>query len=197
MQKKKILNTINVVYHDHNGVDGYRSMRVFLARKNIILSNPTVHKYMNKELHLYSIVCKKNYHYENGEAHKIFPNLINEEFSAKKINQKWCTDFTYLFLTDGSKRYNCSILDLHERSIIASITDKQISSDLAIRTLKKALASQPSIKGELILHSDQGSQYTSKAFTEYCKSVGVTQSVSNIPQKHLQNIVSQLVSHRA
>ena len=178
MQKKKILNTINAIYHDHNGVDGYRSMRVFLARKNIILSNPTVHKYMNKELHLYSIVRKKNYHYEKGEAHKIFPNLINEEFSAKEINQKWCTDFTYLFLTDGSKRYNCSILDLHDRSIIASITDKQISSDLAIRTLKKALDSQPSIKGKLILHSDQGPQYTSKAFTEYCKSVSITQSMS-------------------
>ena len=94
MQKKKILNTINAIYHDHNGVDGYRSMHVFLARKNIILSNPTVHKYMNKEFHLYSIVCKKSYHYEKGETHKIFPNLINEKFSAKEINQKWCTNFT-------------------------------------------------------------------------------------------------------
>jgi len=69
-------------------------------------------------------------------------------------------------------------LDLHDRSIVASITDKQITSDLAIRTLKKALESQKTIKGNLILHSDQGSQYTSKEFTEFCQEAGITQSMS-------------------
>lgn len=62
--------------------------------------------------------------------------------------------------------------------MIASITDRNIISDLAIRTLRKALESQPTIKEGLILHSDQGSRYTSKAFTEFCESVNVTQSMS-------------------
>ena len=51
----------------------------------------------------------------------------------------------------------CTIIDLHDRSVVASITDRHITSDLAIRTLQKALDSQPAVKGELILHSDQGS----------------------------------------
>lgn len=176
--KEKALNEIKKIYHQDNGVDGYRSIRVFLERKNIKLSNPTVHKYMNKELNLFAIVRKKKPNYEKGAAHKIFDNLIKQEFKADEINSKWCTDFTYLFLTDGSKRYNCSILDLHDRSIVASITDKHITSDLAIRTVQKALASQPSVNENLILHSDQGSQYTSKDFTEFCQSVGITQSMS-------------------
>lgn len=75
-------------------------------------------------------------------------------------------------------RYNCSIIDLDERSVVASITDRNITSDLAIRTWKKALDSQPAIKGELILHRDQGSPFTSKAFVEYCEAVSVTQSMS-------------------
>ena len=176
--KEKALNEIKKIYHQDNGVDGYRSIRVFLERKNIKLSNPTVHKYMNKELNLFAIVRKKKPNYEKGAAHKIFDNLIKQEFKADKINSKWCTDFTYLFLTDGSKRYNCSILDLHDRSIVASITDKHITSDLAIRTVQKALESQPSVNENVILHSDQGSQYTSKDFTEFCQSVGITQSMS-------------------
>lgn len=69
-------------------------------------------------------------------------------------------------------------MDLHDRSIVASITDKQITSGLAIRTLKKALESQQTIKGKLILHSGQGSQYTSKEFTEFCQEVGITQGMS-------------------
>ena len=61
---------------------------------------------------------------------------------------------------------------------MASITDRHITSDLAERTLQKALDSQHLAKGGLILHSDQGSRYTSKAFTEFCESVHVTQSMS-------------------
>ena len=177
-KKEKILSEIKKIYHEHEGVDGYRSMRVFLERKNIRISATTVHKYMNKELKLYSIVRRKKPNYEKGTPHKVFENLINQDFFAEEKNQKWCTDFTYLFLTDGSKRYNCSILDLHDRSIVASITDKNINSDLAIRTVKKALESQTKINKNLILHSDQGSQYTSKAFIEFCESSGITQSMS-------------------
>ena len=53
----------------------------------------------------------------------------------------------YLFISEnGEVRYNCSILDLHDRSIIASITENKMTSELAVRTLKKALESQPKRK---------------------------------------------------
>lgn len=133
---------------------------------------------MNTELGLYSIVRPKKPGYEYGKPHKVFENRLKQDFHADGINQKWCTDFTYLFLDNHEVRYNCTIIDLHDRSVIASITDRHITSDLAIRTLQKALNSQPQIKGNLILHSDQGSQYTSKAFVEFCESVHVTQSMS-------------------
>lgn len=83
----------------------------------------------------------------NIAPHKVFDNKLKQDFIADKINQKWCTDFTYLFLVNHEVRYNCTIIDLHDRSVIASITDRSISSDLAIRTLQKALDSEPKIKG--------------------------------------------------
>ena len=121
---------------------------------------------------------QRDLHINTGDTHKIFENKIDQNFTAPKINPKWCTDFTYLSLSDREGRYNCSILDLHNRSVIASITDRNITSDMAIRALQKALNSQPEITGELILHSDQGLQFTSKAFVEFCESVHVTQSMS-------------------
>ena len=108
---------------------------------------------MNTELGLFSIVRRKKPNYHYAKAHKKFDNLINQDFSASKINQKWATDFTYLFLNGGDKRYNCTIVDLHDRSVVASITDRHITSDLAIRTLKKALNSQKSVSPNLILDS--------------------------------------------
>ena len=153
-------------------------MKVYLERKGYFYSAVTVHKYMNTELGLRSIVRPQKPEYEHGKPHKVFDNKLNQNFYADEINRKWCTDFTYLFLTNHEVRYNCTIIDLHDRSVMASITDRNITSDLAIRTLRKALKSQPTVKEGLILHSDQGPQYTSKACTEFCESVHVTQSMS-------------------
>jgi len=111
-QKAKILEQIQEIYHAHHGVDGYRSMKVYLERKGIYLSNLTVHRYMNTELKLLSIVRRRKPDYRKGNAHKVFENLLNQEFFAVRPNQKWCTDFTYLFLADGSKRYCPAIIKL-------------------------------------------------------------------------------------
>ena len=115
------------------------------------------------------------YIYQASQGKCIF---IPHSPHADRPNRKWCTDFTYLFLKNGDVRYNCTIIDLHDRSVVASITDRHITSELAIRTLQEALESQRPADGSLILHSDQGSQYASKAFIEFCESVHVPQSMS-------------------
>ena len=177
--KDEIKSFISEIYHSHGGVDGYRTIHAYLIRKGYNISCLTVHKYMNTELHLYSVSRKRKESYEHGTAHKVFDNKLNQNFTSDNINQKWCTDFTYLFLTDGSKRYNCSIIDLHDRSVIASITDRNITAELAKRTLQKAIDSQPGIDlNKLLVHLDQGSQYTSKEYTEFCESLGISQSMS-------------------
>ena len=176
--KEEIKCEISDIYHSHNGTDGYRTVHVYLLRRGYKISRLTVHKYMNTELQLFSIArrCKPDYEY--GTPHKVFENKLQQDFKADTINQKWCTDFTYLFLTDGSKRYNCTIIDLHERIVIASITDKHITADLAKRTLQKAISSQPGLDtSQLILHSDQGSQFTSDKYIEFIRDNGIRQSM--------------------
>lgn len=174
-RKNEIKNTIREIYHSHGGIDGYRTIHVYLSRKGYSISRLTVHKYMNTEMQLFSVSRKRKPKYEQGTAHKVYENKLNQDFHSDDINQKWCTDFTYLFLTDASKRYNCTIIDLHDRSVVASITDRNITADLAKRTLEKAIEFQPGIElNNLMLHSDQGSQYTSKEFTEFCENLDIS-----------------------
>ena len=97
-KKETVKAQIQEIYHAHHGVDGYRSMKIYLERNGYSYSFTTIHKYMNKELKLYSIVRQKKPKQERGKAHKVFENKLNQEFTAEKPNQKWCTDFTYLFL---------------------------------------------------------------------------------------------------
>ena len=177
-KKEEILLEIKALYHEFGGILGHRSMRVFLARKQIFLSKNTVHNYMNKVLYLQCICRRKRPGYQKGRAHKIFPNLVNRNFTTAQANRVWCTDFTYIFLTNGSVRYNCTIIDLYDRSVVSSETGNWITSDLAIRTLEKALRCQKVPPKNLILHSDQGSQFTSLQFVLYCKEHFITQSMS-------------------
>ena len=130
---------------------------------------------MNPELGLCSISRKRKPEYEHGTAHKVFENKLNQDFKSDEINQKWCIDFTYLFLTDGTKRYNCSIIDWHDRSVVASITGRNITAELAKQALQKAIDSQPGMEPhKLMLHSNQGRQFTFKEFTEFCEKLSLT-----------------------
>lgn len=80
-----------------------------------------------------------------------------------------------------------------------------MTADLAVRTLRKAIESQPEIKGVLILHSDQGSQYISKEFVEYCERMRVTQSMSkagypydNAPmERHFNTLKNDLINEHS
>ncbi len=133
---------------------------------------------MNKELKLLSIVRGKKPRYIKGDAHKIFPNLLKQKFSVQAQNTVWCTDFTYMYLQDGKTLYNCSVLDLYDRSIVSTLNGKEMTSELAIKTLNLALNKVGKITNKIIIHSDQGSQYTSKDFTEFCVNNNLQQSMS-------------------
>ena len=128
-------------------------MTTYLKRAGHSYSTTTIYKYMNTQMGLRSIVRPQ----KPGKPHKVFENKLKQDFHVDKPNQKWCTDFTYLFLQNGDVRYNCTIIDLYDRSVVVSITSCHITSELAIRTLHKALESQRPTKNSLILHSDQGS----------------------------------------
>lgn len=150
-------------------------MKDILALKNIFISTNTVYKYM-KSLGLRSVTRRK-YVYKKGHANKLFPNIINRNFTADKPNEKWCTDFTYLPLANGKTVYNCSIIDLYDRRIVASVNGMNITSKLAEATLKEAILKEK-ITGNVILHSDQGSQFTSDDFSSFCSKNGIIQSMS-------------------
>ena len=100
-QKSEVLSQIEDIYHSHNGVDGYRSMTVYLARRGYSYSTTTIHKYMDTEFGLRSIVRPRRPGNVHGILHRVFENRLKQDFTADTVNQKWCTDLTYLFLNNN------------------------------------------------------------------------------------------------
>ena len=204
-KKEETCEIIREIYHDCSGLIGHRFIKVFLDRRGIHLSKATVHKYMNQEMKLYSIVRRKKLGYKKGKPHKIYPNLLKQDFVVNEPNCVWCTDFTYLYLTNGTVRYNCTIIDLYDRSVVASENGKYITAELAKYTLNKAIHAQHCETEKLILHSDQGTQFTSQEFTEFCSMWNITQSMSkagcpydNAPMERYYNTLKaeEVYQHR-
>ena len=104
------------------------------------------------------------------------PNLIKRNFKAEEPNQKWSTDITYL-IYNGKRMYLSSIMDLNTRNIISYKISKQMDNKLVTDTLNDAIRKQKDVHG-VILHSDQGFQYTSYQYKAICEANGIIISMS-------------------
>lgn len=87
------------------------------------------------------------------------PNLLNRNFNTDAPNKVWNTDVTYLIF-NGSKVYLSTIIDLYDKKVVAYKISKRNDNKFVIDTLNEALSKRKDVHG-LILHSDQGFQYTS------------------------------------
>jgi transposase InsO family protein len=107
----------------------------------------------------------------------VCPHLLERNFKPTGPNQVWTGDITYIW-TRAGWMYLAVVLDLYSRRVVGWNVSDRPNTDLALAALSQALASRWYVWGELIFHSDQGCQYTSRAFQEYLKERGIRGSMS-------------------
>lgn len=108
-----------------------------------------------------------------NKEHYKFPYLL-KNLEIIKPNQVWGTDITYV-PTESGYLYLVAVLDLFSRYVISWEVSDNLESDFCIRAMEKAL--KLSYKPE-IMNSDQGCQYTSKAYTNLLKKNEILISMS-------------------
>jgi transposase InsO family protein len=89
---------------------------------------------------------------DSHHAFPIAPNLIDQDFSAERPNQKWAADISYVWTREGWL-YLAVILDLFSRRVVGWAARDRRHKELALEALDKALAIRRPQKG-LIHHSD-------------------------------------------
>ena len=135
--------------------DGYRPMTFKLRQMGFNLNHKTVLKLMN-ELGIHSILRKKR-HGKRGKTSHIAPNLLNRDFTATALNQKWVTDVTE-FHVGQEKLYFSPLMDLANREIIAYNFATRPKFSLVKKMLEQGLSRLKPTECPII-HSDQGVLY--------------------------------------
>lgn len=90
------------------------------------------------------------------------PNLLNQDFSASRPNQKWVGDITYIETAEGWL-YLAAILDLYSRRVVGWAMRDRLDSNLVESAWRMAIVTRHP-PAQLMHHSDRGSQYTSEAY---------------------------------
>jgi len=106
-----------------------------------------------------------------GEAHKIYPYLL-KGIEVTRVNQVWSTDITYIRMAGGFV-YLVAVMDWYSRYVLSWGLSVTMELDFCMEALKQALRrGRPEI-----FNSDQGSQFTSGAFTGELEAHGITISM--------------------
>lgn len=111
----------------------------------------------------------------DGEA-EFSPNVLEQDFTAEKPNQKWVGDITYLETTTGFE-YLATVIDLYSRRIVGYAFSSTLETSIVLQALDMAVRQRQPPPG-LIFHSDRGCQYTSQLFRDRLRLTQITQSMS-------------------
>ncbi|MFD2443955.1 IS3 family transposase [Bacillus sp. CGMCC 1.16607] len=171
----KVKEAIVVIYHEHKGRYGYRRITKELEKKNIYHDPKTINRLMI-EIGLKCEVRTKKYRSYRGTVGKVAPNILNRDFNAGNMNEKWVTDVTEFHLF-GEERYLSLVLDLCNGEIIAyKVMNRPVYSlvgDMLEEAIKRIKPGD-----EVILHSDQGWHYQMSKYQNKLKEYGMRQSMS-------------------
>ncbi|MGN4127342.1 IS3 family transposase [Lysinibacillus sphaericus] len=166
---------IQSIYHEHKGRYGYRRITKELKKYGIHHDPKTINSLMNA-IGIKCEVRMKKYRSYKGKVGKIAPNILQRDFTAKNMNEKWVTDVTEFHLF-GEKRYLSPVLDLCNGEIIAYTVMNRPVYNLVHDMLEQALGRLQS-GDQVVLHSDQGWHYQMKKYQETLKQYRITQSMS-------------------
>ena len=103
-----------------------------------------------------------------AKGHKIYPYLLRG-LRVDRPNQVWCADITYLPMRRGFL-YLVAIMDWHTRKVLAWRISNTLEADVCVEALNEAIAR---FDPPEIMNTDQGSQFTSFAWTDRLRRSGV------------------------
>lgn len=172
---------IEQVFIDKKAKAGARKLKMYLKREYGVIFNL---KKIRRIMKLRGLVVKirkrrRPFYYLKNASHKTMPNRLKQRFNINKSDRLYSTDITYMQYNGDNKAYLSAIKDLGTKEIVHHSIGRNMDISLVINGLSDFFKKIPQAKrNKIIVHSDQGSHYTSHFYRRILKVNGVKQSMS-------------------
>lgn len=192
------LRIIRDIFEKSKCKDGIRTIKMKLRRAGNSMNHKKIAR-LKKENGLVTKIRRKSkfgpFANKTFEHHTL-PNILKRDFIKPLHNMAWVTDTSVIVYESNLKIYLSAIKDLGTNEIISYRVLRNQSVQSYINELQSLLKElDPAIKGRLIIHSDQGVQYTNKAYVDFLKLEGVIQSMSRKANCHDNAPIESFFGH--
>jgi len=173
---EKLIIEVKAIHKKSNMSYGSRRISKYLQMNNYKVGRYKARSLMRKA----GIECKQRRRYkittQSDARLPVAKNILNRAFAVAKPNQVWLADITYLWTHEGWI-YLAAVLDAYSRRVVGWALANHMRKSLVRDALNMALGRRRP-DGDLLHHSDRGSQYASMDYQTLLKSEGITVSMS-------------------
>ena len=173
---QRLTGLIKQSWLESGGVYGYRKVTDDLKELGETCGKHRIYRLMRAEQLKSQTGYRRRPAQRYGRPSIAAPNHVQQEFDVAEPNQVWVTDITYIRTYEGWL-YLAVVLDLFSRQVIGWSMQSRMDRELALNALLMAVwRRQPT--QEVIVHSDQGSQFSSHDWQSFLKTHNLIASMS-------------------
>jgi len=186
-RRERLKAEIRRLFAGHQGKYGSPRITADLRDEGWAVSENTVAALMREQGLAARRKKKRKATTRPGKGRWRAPDLIGRDFPASTVNQKWYGDGTEISTGEG-KLYLASVLDVASRRVLGFALGEHHDAELAYGALVMAVAVRGGHVPGVLMHTDQGSEYTARLFRQACERLGIAQSMGR-PGSALDNAV--------
>lgn len=175
IEDERLLGLIKQFWLESGCVYGYRKIHQDLREVGESCGRNRVARLM-KQAGLKAQIGYRKPRYKGGKPAVLAENHLQQDFDVQSPNQVWVTDITYIRTYEGWL-FLAVVLDLFSRQVIGWSMQPTMTVDLVLNALTMAVWRRKP-KNKVLIHSDQGSQYTSSDWQSFLKSHNLMCSMS-------------------
>ena len=176
IEDRRLLGQIKQFWIESGFAYGYRNITKDMKDEGETCGKNRVHRIMKAAGIRSQRGYKRHPGFKGGKVSHVAPNALERQFEVEEPNKVWVTDFTYVRTHEGWL-YLTIVLDLFSRQIIGWSMKNNPRSDLVIDALLMAIWRRKP-EGRVLIHSDQGIQYTCGDWKKFAKDNNVEISMS-------------------
>lgn len=173
---RRLLGLIKQYWVESGFAYGYRNITKDLKDHGEVCGKNRVHRIMREAGIRSQRGYKRHRGFNGGDLSHVAPNTLDREFEVDQPNKVWVTDFTYIRTHEGWL-YLTVVIDLFSRQVIGWSMKSNPKADLVIDALLMAVWRRKP-KAKVLVHSDQGIQYTCSDWRSCLKENNLEASMS-------------------